>query len=227
VLLAWLAVAFHALTTTRKGPIASWARPATAWRAGAIACVTPVMFVSIVTAAHDWQKRLDRASLVEGPGKAYRTAAHVVATVEDDWSLRPWRAHPEGVMQLAVYLNACTRPTDRVFMQDYLPQVIALARRGFAGGHADLRPGFFTSSDMQRLTIERLQRQSVPVVVLATGDDLDHFRESFPLVTMYLDRMYAVAGDRALDDRYVVRVLTSKASRPTGHYAPLDLPCFQ
>ena len=80
-------------------------------------------------------------------------------------------------------ISACTRPTDRILVQAYLPQVTAMARRAFAGGHADLRPGFFTSESAQRLTVSRLERQSVPIVLLDTGESLEGFRESFPIVT--------------------------------------------
>ena len=61
------------------------------------------------------------------------------------------------LITLSLYINACTAPTDRVLVQSYLPQVLAIARRAFAGGHADLRPGFFEMEDAQRLTLERLR----------------------------------------------------------------------
>jgi hypothetical protein len=114
-----------------------------------------------------------------------------------------------------------------VFVQDYLPQVIALSQRAFAGGHADLRPGFFETPDAQRLTIERLRRQSVPVVALGAGEDYEGFRVSFPMIAAYFDERYVIAGERALDDRFGVTVLVSRAAVPTRHYAPLDLPCFR
>ena len=58
-------------------------------------------------------------------------------------------ASPDELLTLSLYLRRCTRPTDRIFVQHYIPQVLALAERGFAGGHAALRPGFFENEQMQ------------------------------------------------------------------------------
>ena len=76
------------------------------------------------------------------------------------------RPERPDLVTLSLYVNACTAPNDRVLVQAYIPQVLALARRAFAGGHADLRPGFFKTEEAQRLVLDRLQRQSVPVILL-------------------------------------------------------------
>jgi hypothetical protein len=135
---------------------------------------------------------------------------------------------PDSTMMLVSYLRQCTQPTDRVFMQHYLPQVTALAERGFAGGHADLRPGFFTSDEMQRLTIERLRRQRVPVALLGAGDGLGGFRDSFPLIARYFDERYRTAGEHDFDGRrFQIRLLVRADRTPTGSFAPLGWPCFR
>ena len=225
ILLAWLAVALAALVTGRA-TFQPWVPAAVAARGVIAVCIASLLFVAMVTSARDWEQRLDRASLLDGPGRTMRTMHHVAASIEQDWEL-PGGSHPSGLMKLTRYLADCTKPTDRVFMQQYLPEVIALSRRGFAGGHADLRPGFFTSDDMQQLTVHRLQHQTVPVVLLATGADLDHFRESFPQVTAYFDRQYTAAGDRQLDERYRVHLLVANTATAHGRYEPLDWPCFR
>jgi hypothetical protein len=124
-----------------------------------------------------------------------------------------------------MYLNACTAADTRVFVQSYLPQVLALARRGFAGGHADLRPGFFATDAAQALTVERLRRQKVPVILLESGDGYDSFREWFPFITAYLDEHYAIAGSHVFDDRFGITLLLRKDAHPRGRFAELDWPC--
>ena len=128
---------------------------------------------------------------------------------------------------LAVYLRECTASTDRIFMQHYAPQVLGLAERGFAGGHADLRPGFFTSDAMQRLTVDRLRRQSVPIALVGTGPDLGGFRESFPIVVEYFDTYYRTAGERTFEGRFPMRLLVRRDVRPVRQFAPLRWPCFR
>ena len=70
------------------------------------------------------------------------------------------------------YLRACTRPDDRVLVLADASEVLAFAGRLFAGGHPTFRAGFYTLPADQALTIARLSRQSVPVVL--TRDWLDY-----------------------------------------------------
>ena len=228
ILFAWLLVAGVRVLRRRDLLRAPLQRAFVAIPAGIIAATAAAGVVAVLAIAstRDLHERLDKASLVDGPGRALRRVDVIWEQYDEIWPLSSWVQPEQNVIGLALYLEACTRPTDRVFMQHYLPQVLALSRRGFAGGHADLRPGFFTSDEMQALTIERLRRQSVPVAVLATDPDLASFRQSFPAVTAYLDEHYVAAGDRLLDDRFGIHLLVSRRATPTGRYAPLDWPCF-
>jgi hypothetical protein len=145
-----------------------------------------------------------------------------------DWDLETWAARPDrpDLIGLSMYVNACTAPTDRILVQAYMPQVLALARRAFAGGHADLRPGFFDTVDAQQLTIARLQRQSVPLVLLETDKSYSEFQKSFPLVMAYLDARYELAGTRVFDDRFGVNLFVRRGVAPSGTYEPFGWPCY-
>jgi hypothetical protein len=103
--------------------------------------------------------------------------------------------------------------------------VLALAQRGFAAGHGDLRPGFHVTPGARALSLQRLRRQSVPVALLATDDSLTNFREDFPILSAYFDSEYEVAGTHTFDDRagitLLVRVGTSRATT----FEPLGWPC--
>ncbi len=52
------------------------------------------------------------------------------------------------------------------------PEVAAFAARAFAGGHPTFRAGFYTLPEDQALTVERLDRQPVPIVL--TRDEADY-----------------------------------------------------
>ena len=117
------------------------------------------------------------------------------------------------------YLHDCTNPTDRVFVS--LPDVAFFSGRGFAGGHGTYDQRLHTSLRSQRRTVERLQRQSVPVALLSGGMDAypalvaDHFRQWYrPVRTI---EPLSFQG---------VTVLVDRRRVPSGHYAPLDAPCF-
>jgi hypothetical protein len=130
-------------------------------------------------------------------------------------------------VQLALYLQECTNPTDRVLVTAMMPQVVGLADRGFAGGQVDLRAGFHDSVEEQQLTLERLKPQSVPVVIGPPRDELRDYAESLPLISEYLNREYVNLGDKELRGGLVVSLMVSRHVRPVRTYAPLSFPCFR
>jgi hypothetical protein len=229
ILIAWLFVALVRLMTRRdllRPTLRAWPLAATARIAGAVA-VVPLLAIVYISVSRELYDRLDSAAVAESWSKAIERVDSIERTLDPTWPLERW-IQPEtpNPMRLAFYLRDCTKPSDRIFMQHYLPQVLALAQRGFAGGHADLRPGFFRTEEAQRLTIERLRHQSVPVAMLNTGDDYRNFRKSFPLISAYFDEHYVSAGERDIDGRFMVHLLVAKTAVPTGRFELLDWPCF-
>jgi hypothetical protein len=228
ILLAWLVVALVRLLFVPGDLTPSLRGTAGLVRAGGVLAAAPLLFVFWAGMTHDFYDRIDKAGLTERWGKAFDRAGEVADQVRLDWKLESWQSRPDRpeLYELSFYVNACTAATDRVLVQAYLPQVLALARRAFAGGHADLRPGFFTSTAAQELTVSRLQRQSVPIVLLEAGESLEGFRKSFPIVTAYLDRTYRVAGTKEFDGRFGTTLLVRRDREPAGTYAPLGWPCY-
>lgn len=228
ILMAWLAMALPAMF---REP-ASWAAAVGRWRvpvATALAAVAvPMALVIAVTLTDGTYDRLDNAGLTEGPRRIVQGSASVARSLRADWELATWepRADRSELITLAMYLNTCTPPGARIFVQPYIPQVLALARRPFAGGHADLRPGFFTTERDQQLILARLRRQQVPVALLATEDSLENFRRSFPLLTTYLDEHYDVGGTHVFDGRFGITLLVSRGAREGRRFADLDWPCL-
>jgi hypothetical protein len=178
--------------------------------------------------SRDFYDRLDRSSMVERVGKPFERVTQIAGQMRREWDLASWATRDDTpeLITLSRYVHACTAPTDRVLVQGYLPQVLGLAQRAFAGGHADLRPGFFATEDAQRLTLSRLERQSVPIILLDTEQSYENFRSSFPLVTAYIDERYRLAGSRTFDDRFGINLFVRKDRTPTGSWEPFGWPCY-
>jgi hypothetical protein len=228
ILIAWLAVTIGLLL---RRPDA-WRPSLRRWRAplaAATALVSALFaFVIATTVSNDAYDKLEAASLTEGFRPPFRRAAAIAEYLRTDWELDTLASRDDRpeLVTLALYLAECTPPGSRVFVQPYIPAVLPLARRPFAGGHADLRPGFFTSREAQQLTLERLRHQQVPVALLETGDSLRNFRQSFPLITAYLDEHYVEAGTHVFDERYGITLLVRKEARPTHSFEALGWPCL-
>jgi hypothetical protein len=228
ILIAWLMVALPRMLRSDVSLQPSWLRARVPLRIAVTVVGSSIAVLFIVLVQGDLYRRLDKASMTERFGKAFERADTISKQLRQDWDLGLWAARPErpDLITLSLYINACTTPTDRVLVQEYLPQVLAIARRAFAGGHADLRPGFFESEDAQRLTVERLRQRSVPIILLDTEDSLRSFYRSFPIVTAYIDQEYRQAGTHTFDDRFGLTLYVKKDRTPTGTYDALGWPCF-
>ena len=228
ILLSWLVVAVPRLAF--RSPSLSPAAQASPRlvRGLVVTAAAAFAFILVGTLSRDFYDRLDKSSMAERWGKPPERAAGIARQLKDEWDLRTWEARPErpDLITLSMYVNACTAPTDRVLVQGYLPQVLALAKRAFAGGHADLRPGFFATDSAQRLMLDRLQRQSVPIVLLDNDASLEHFRSEFPLVTAYIDDQYRLVGTREFDGRFGISLFVRKELTPQGTWEPLGWPCY-
>ncbi len=211
-----------------RASIPSWLRARVPLRIATAVIGASIAVLFIVLVKGDLYRRLDKASMTERFGKAFERADAVSKQLRADWDLGSWAARPErpDLITLSLYINACTTPNDRVLVQEYLPQVLAIARRAFAGGHADLRPGFFEFEEAQRLTVARLRSRSVPIILLDTEDSLRSFYRSFPIVTAYIDQEYRQAGTHTFDERFGLTLYVKKDRLPTGTYEPLGWPCF-
>jgi hypothetical protein len=225
ILFAWLAAAVIR-AWARRDLLRPWCQPH-AWvvRAGLLVAALPVVLVVGLLLSDDTYRRLDRSAIVERWGRPFERAGLITESVRAAWPVDP-SVEQQGTLQVAAYLRACTAPSDRIFLTPYLPQILGMADRAFAGGHADYRAGFFETDADQQLTVARLEAQSVPVVVF-NADELPSFRESYPLLTRYLDEHYVDGGTRAVDDRTEIALLVERGRAPAGTWAPLDWPCFR
>jgi hypothetical protein len=228
ILIAWLMLAVPRMVRSDASLRPAWLPVRWPLRVAVSLAGVAMAVLLIVLVSGDLYRRLDKASMTERFGKAFERAHAVAGQLRLEWDLGFMAVRPDRpeLMTLSLYLNACTEPTDRILIQSYLPQVLALARRAFAGGHADLRPGFFEAEDAQRLTTERLRRQSVPIILLDTEDSLRSFYRSFPIVTAFIDQEYRPAGTHTFDERFGLTLYVKNDRTPTGTWEPLAWPCF-
>jgi hypothetical protein len=125
----------------------------------------------------------------------------------------------------AGYLKRCTRPTDRLLIADYLPEIYYFAQRRFAAGQMVFFGGFYTSDDQQREAIDRWRRQVVPIALTQPAPRFDdEFASEYPLLAEYLRSRYHKAGTLTVErgamvDVWVDGTRTRASDRETG------LPC--
>jgi hypothetical protein len=226
ILVVWaLATVFRLATSWR--PAGDRALAIRGARALALVSAMGVVLFTAGVLAKSTGELVKSSSLLEGIAAMERDARVVTRLVSHTWPLDSWTNDTTGQIGLAKYLQACTAPTDRVLIGPFVPPVLALAQRGFAGGRIDLRGGFFDSPAEQQLTIERMRRQSVPIVIGPPRSGLELFTSEFPVIAEYLRREYRAAAEADLGGDLTFSLLVHRHARATGTYEPLQLPCFR
>ena len=170
--------------------------------------------------------RLANAAFLRGPIGIWERFDDVTRQLRD----RPidvW-APPgsTGLRALTRYVLDCTAPSDRVLVTWFEPDVFYYAERGFAGAQAFFVRGWQASVANQRLTISRMQRQSVPIV-LGRRDQEEEFRLGFPLVYDYVRTRYRLAAESTFGAEQSFLVFVDAQREPDARHADLGLPCFR
>jgi hypothetical protein len=165
---------------------------------------------------------LETSGVLTGPSGVWRRASLVTHRLRsrpiDAWS----RDSPDlgGLMR---YVFECTTTTDRLLVTWFGPEVFFYTERAFAGGQVYLIPGWNASPEDQRLTVERLDRQRVPIVLESVEGE---YRQYFPIVAEYVHGRYREVPIRA-GTAPDYRVLVDTRLMPSGTYEPLGTPCYR
>jgi hypothetical protein len=205
--------------------------PAIAWRS-VLAGLMVSLFLAVNTTGSVMQE-LATTALRFGPVAA---GTRFVQVARELGTMPPGRAADQAERDrsrltepnVVAYLRACTGPYDRILVLADAAEVAAFANRAFAGGHPAFRSGFYTLPEDQRLTVERLHRQSVPIVL--TRDEADyqqHIEPVFRSVVAWVDERYEYYGQIPALTGPPMRVLVRRDMAGSERLGNTGLPCPQ
>ena len=171
-------------------------------------------------------ERLEAAGVLAGPQVAVNRFKDTLSTLQ----LRPidWYAPPDstGIPALTRYVQQCTRPSDRLLVAWFEPQIFFYAERPFAGGQTYLDAPWHSSIEDQALTIDRLRRQRVPIVLVNAAME-SAFHEAYALVHQYVSANYVEAARSGFGTAAAYAVFVRRGLPPKRTYGPLGLPCYR
>ena len=131
----------------------------------------------------------------------------------------------EDLQRASAYLRRCTRPGERLFMGDNLPELFYFADRPFAAGQVRYFSNFYSSQPEQREAIDRWTHQTVPLAVTPAGRRFDdEFADDYPLLASYVRAHYRRAGSLTVEPGAVVDVWVDQ-SRMFATDRQSGLPC--
>jgi hypothetical protein len=186
-----------------------------------VAAMVMVTLWSVVTFAQV-STSLETSGILSGPAGVWRR----MGVVAERLKLRPienWTRQAPGIGALMRYAFECTSDTDRLMAAWFAPEVYFYVERAFAGGQVYFYQPRHNSPDDQRLTIERLARERVPIVMEKVDVEYGNY---FPLVAEYVHNHYRevpIQGDIVRG----FRVLVDPRVTPTGTYEPFGAPCYR
>jgi hypothetical protein len=207
-------------------------RVARDWRSGrhVVALVTAVvlLFGAGVTSTSVWalgrvDEQIDDAGLYAG----LRGVRETWDDLRDRGRVWPWaRFWPTRELPQAVlYLRACTAPGDALLLNWRAPEYNFFARRRFGAGHVEfLPPSSYTSDADQQWMLDRLARESVPVM-LKNLDQQDEFAGAYPRVSAYLEARYITVGTFTIYDGAQIEVRVRRGVRAARTWGPDGWPC--
>jgi len=110
-------------------------------------------------------------------------------------------------------------------MTALFPEIYVMADRGFAGGHQAFMKGFYISQTDQDQMMARLERQSVPFVIMV-DEWAAVLRADMPRLATFIDTRYRSLAVIEVPETPGVEVFVDKA-RPSVRVDPeTGWPCF-
>jgi hypothetical protein len=196
-----------------------------ALRWGAAFVFAAITWSSVATVSR-FERQLEVGQMDNGVRAARSHAAKLLADLRASPPAEKLAPVPRN-LPLADYVRACTRPSDRLLVTHFMPDIHYYAGRAFAGDQFVFYHQYRTSPEDQQRFLDRLRAQSVPVVIARMREYEGEFDTQFNLLHDYLTAHYRLAGAVHLEgEDFEYRVLVDPRAAPSETYAPLSLPCY-
>lgn len=215
VLGIWVAVRLRSALRTATG--SATVRGA-AYVAGLIAVLVLLVIAEALEAATHWAGELY--------GRATSARTFVTQVRHAAASPPSFEFLPTGALGPVInYVQACTRPDDRLFATWFVPELYFFAQRGFAGRMVVVFGHHWSEPPNQRRIVAQLEAESVPIVVSESEHHAD-FMDAYPIVGAYLNQRYRLAG-RIHSGVYTYLLFVDRTRTPTRMDPSRSLPCFR
>ena len=183
-----------------------------------VTVVTLCLTVWSVSVAANWQTRLTLD--LARPSRFVRALDTAAVSPPD-----PDVVGSRTLTTLVGYLRNCTRPTDRILVTFFAPEIPFFAQRGFAGGLATLAGGHWSEPRFQERSIRYLASHPPALIIQRSGDN--GFGQTYPLLERYLSEHYRAVGTLQASSEESFPLLVQNDRAATSTHLPSALPCFQ
>ena len=191
--------------------------------AGALVLVVTAGAVVVAGDIHEkfeWALTTSSVSIAE----RFRQVTQMVTTSPD--ALHHFRETDGSDGTVAAYVARCTRPSDRLLVFSFAPELFWHTQRGFAAGYAAFVQGHHTTDTEQRLGVSRWRSQSVPLAIVFEREYV-RMAEAFPIIADDLRRRYVpIYRQEQENGRESLMIFAERGRTVESTYGLLGTPCF-
>jgi len=173
----------------------------------------------------DMRERIDLTGVGDGAQGIRARAAAVFQLLRSSHreGLAPPSRYSEALLPFFAYLDRCSSRSDRLIVTGEFPDVLVLARRGFASDGV-VFGAWYSSATHQDRTLERLRARPALFVLLM---DTAAFRGRFPLIASYVAEEYEPMAAVPVAGAETVPILVYRNRAPVRTDANTGWPCFR
>ena len=128
---------------------------------------------------------------------------------------------------LAQYLNRCTRPSDRIVLMAYRPELLPFAQRSFGAGRLSVIPTYVLNERYQREAVAWWEREQVPIVLVEFEAFYDGASTTAPIMRDFLLRQYIAAGIADPREGRPLKLFLRRDLTPKSSFGAASLPCLR
>ena len=204
------------------------------WRAGPwwigrpAAVLLVLLFGRLVTGVGATVEELERANMHLPWSRLPGSLAEVSSLLRNP---RTDVQSPSGasreLMPFYAYVDRCTTRQHRLLVVGFVPEVLVLAQRGFAGGMALFVANYYEGEQYQRAALQRLGGQLVPFVLIPGRDAAAGFDGEFPLVAAHVRGRYEPLAMLGTNPATSVAVLFDRTIPVTARDSETGWPCLK
>jgi hypothetical protein len=165
-----------------------------------------VMAIGIVGDVPTQLARTQIADGVDGVRQRMRTIRRTLAAPDH-------RTGPRSPVYTPMieYIGRCTAPDAKLWTLTFAPELFFYTGRSFAGGQVSLSPGYFTSDRDTSLMLERVSRESVPLVIMDSQTQGEMLKD-YPRIGAYVTANYRETARFAISHQKAFVVLAKNGT---------------
>jgi hypothetical protein len=190
-----------------------------------VAVAAVIVTIRYASVMGNFVEQLDRANVLAGLDRVPERFVSLVRDMDRPWAGRLVPSAVAGELRpFFDYVPRCIPPDQRLLVAAWLPEIVVMSQRQFAGGQIWFMPGALKTPADHALVMRRLEGKRIPVAVFRRPS-YDEIAVEFPELATYIKEHFDEVAHWSLGGDDVVSLLMA-TKQATGTDTQTGWPCF-